>query len=447
MELLPPSYTWGGLPALRADAGLSVFDESLWNHGYGSNYGSAAGMNVSPDLAMKLAAVYACVRVVSETIASLPFIIYRRLDDGGKERATDHPLYKLFRQSPNGLQTSFDFFQTMQMHLELRGNSYAFILPGPLGAVDRLISIHPDRVKNFRVNFDRMRYEINDWYTGQVERKAQEEIFHVRGQSQDGLVGQSTIAVGREIFGLGLAQQDSASRYAENDSKPGGTLNIPTVLSPEKRAALGKHWQEAQTQHNRGKVAVLEGGMKYEPITVNPKDSQFLESRQFTRGDIASMFRVPPHKIGDLTKATFSNIEQQSIEFVTDCIAPRAARLEMRINMDLIEPLEVGDGEEYFGEFLLDSLLRGDLKSRYEAYVAGRNAGVFSINDIRKKENMNPVDLPEADDYLRPLNFVPIQTPVQESQNNVPITEGDPANPPDPEQTGPDDSPDAPEAT
>jgi HK97 family phage portal protein len=392
-------------------------------------------MRVSPETAMKLATVFACVRVTSETFASMPPIIYKRLPDGGKERAVNHPLYRVLHDTPNQWQTSFEFFEMMQAHLELRGNAFAVINPGPNGAIDSLVPIHPDRVAVFRLPNGRLRYQVRAWYDGSITNYAQDEMFHMRGLSSDGMVGMSTIALARESIGTALAQQEYAARFFANDSKPGGVLEHPAKMSPEAYKRVKDSFQEAQSAANRHKVALLEEGMKYTAISVSNKDSQFLEARQFSRGEIASLFRVPPHKIGDLTKATFSNIEQQSIEFVTDCMRPRVVRWERRIAQDLIAPLQLPDDSEYFVEFLMDALLRGDLKSRYEAYTLGRNGGWLCPNDICSFENLNPIP-PEkgGDDYLRPMNYV-VATEADETPADQPK-----ADPPDPEIDQDDDN-------
>jgi HK97 family phage portal protein len=366
---------------------------------------SASGMLVSPEAAMQLSAVYACVRVCAETLASLPCIVYKRLPDGGKVRALDHPLYDVLHDQPNIYQTSFEFWEMMQGHLELRGNAFAHIIPGPRGAIDSLIPIHPDRVQVYRLENGRLRYQVRQWWNGALENFAMEEIWHLRGISSDGIVGMSTVSVAREQLGTALAQQEYSARFFANDSRPSGVLQTENELNDTSRATIKAGWQEANTGMNRHKVAVLEQGLKYQAISVSNKDSQFIETQQFQRGQIASLFRVPPHKIGDLTKATFSNIEQQSIEFVTDCMRPRVVRVERRIATDLIEPL--GLEGEYFAEFLMDALLRGDLKSRYASYAIGRNWGWLSPNDVCQMENRNPIAAEKGgDDYLRPLNMV-----------------------------------------
>jgi len=389
---------------MRAMAGGGVSavppHDDFWYNRPG--YATDAGVNVSPESALRLAAVFACVRVCAETIASLPLIVYKRLPNGGKIRATNHPLYKVLHDRPNPWQTSFDFVEMMQGHLELRGNAFSRIIPGPKGAIDQLIPIHPDRVNVFRLDNGRLRYEVARQFGGAIDKFTQEEIFHVPGFSQDGILGMSTIAAGREVVGGALGAQEYANRFFANDSRPSGVLETAGTLSQEASKRVRDSWQEANSGINRHRVAVLEEGLQYKQMGLTNRDSQFIEARQFSRADIASLFRIPLHKIGDLTKATFSNIEQQAIEFVVDSIRPRVVRWERRINCDLIDPLDLGD--EYFAEFLMDALLRGDLKSRYDAYSVGRQNGWLSTNDIRGFENMNPVEGGD-DDYLVPLNM------------------------------------------
>jgi HK97 family phage portal protein len=391
--------------SFRADSGGGGSAVPPWDDSWFSSrgYQTATGIRVSPESALRIAAVFACLRVVSETVASLPLIIYRRLPNGGKERAVDHPLYRLLHDAPNQWQTAYEFLEMMQGHLELRGNAYALIVSGNGRAIDALLPVHPDRVVVKRMrDTGRLRYEVRNYYNGSVEFYAQEEMLHLRGLSSDGLVGMSTISVMAESIGAGLAAQEYSARFFENDSTPSGVLSHAKTLSDAAYNRLKNSWREQQAGINQHSLKILEEDMKYENIGFTNTDSQLLEARQFSRSDIASGFRVPLHKIGDLTRATFSNIEQQNIEFATDCIRPRLVRLERRINMTLIDPLEYGNGEEYFSEFLMEALLRGDLKSRYSAYAIGRNWGWLSANDVRSAESMNPIE--GGDIYLQPLN-------------------------------------------
>jgi HK97 family phage portal protein len=370
-----------------------------------SGFLSQAGTYVSPDTAMRLAAVYACVRVISETIASLPIVIYRHRQDGGKERANQHPLYDVL-QNPNVWQTGFEFWEMMEAHLDLRGNAFAEIVSGNGRAIDQLIPFHPDRVRVFRLPNGRLRYEVSSYSDGSIIKLAQDQMLHLRGLSSDGIVGMSTIAASAEVMGTGLAQQQYAARFFANDATPSMTIESPVKLTKEARENLKNTWREAHSGANAHQPAVLEMGLKANALGLTNRDSQLLEARQFTRTEISAVFRVPPHKIGDLTRGTFSNIEQQNIEFATDSIRPRLVRMERRINRDLIEAVGIGEPGDYFAEWNMDSLLRGDMKSRYEAYAIGINAQFLCPNDARRSENLNPVD--GLDTFVRPVNMAPI---------------------------------------
>lgn len=378
-------------------------------------FDSAAGMAVSPETAMRLAAVFACVRVRSESLAASPFIIFKRLPNGGKERAPNHPLYRLLHSRPNIWQTSLEFFEMMQAHLDLRGNAFARILEGPSGPVDQLVPLHPDLVQVYRLPNGRLKYQVRSRWQAEVDYYTQEEILHVRGLSSDGLVGLSPIAVQRETIGTGLGLQDYGGRFFANDSKPSFVLEHPGKFkNDEDRQKFRESMQKSQTQENRHKMMVLESGMKATALGVSNKDSQFLEARQATSIDICGMYRVPPHKVGLLDRATHSNIEHQGIEFVSDCMRPAAIRWEHRINSDLITPVSdaLESGDEYFGEFLLDGLIRGPMAERYKAYSIGRLGGWLCPDDICASESMNP--LPEGkggQDYLRPVNCSVVGAP------------------------------------
>ena len=390
-----------------ASTGANVIprpDDDFWFQGRG--FQTATGLRISPESAMRCAAVFACVRVISETVASLPLIVYRNLPNGGKERAYNHPLYPVLHNKPNPWQTSFEWLEMMQAHLELRGNAFSRITSTPTKPIEWLIPIHPDRVNVWRLTNGALQYQVFNQFTGENEWYLQNEIMHLRGMSSDGLIGMSTVAVGAEPIACGLAAQEFAGRFFENDSTPSGVMIHPKQLSDGAHARIKKSWEEMHAKSKAHSVALLEEGMTYETIGMTNKDSQLIEARQFSRGDIASLFRVPPHKIGDLSRATFSNIEQQNIEFATDSVRPRLVRLERRINNDVISMLDLNDGQTYFAEFLMDALLRGDLKSRYEAYSTAINAGFLTRADARAAENYNP--LPGLEKPLMPLNMVPI---------------------------------------
>lgn len=357
---------------------------------------AAAGVRVTPERAMQLSAVYACVQIISKTIASLPLIVYKERADGGKDRAPNHPLYEILHERPNSWQTSFEFIQMMQAQLLLRGNAYAQIVPGPRGAVDQLLPIHPDRVRVYRLSdpdgvlINRIQYEVSMPNSGKPMILTQEEMFHLRGLSSDGLVGRSVIQdYAFQTLGAAIAMQEYGSRFYANDASPSGVLTTPNKLEDKVRTSVVKSWHEAHSGANAHKTALLEQDLKFQPISITNRDAQLLESRRFTVSDIARIFGVPPHKIGDLDRATFSNIEQQNIEFATDTIRPWCVCWEQRIAHDLIVEDEQDD---YDAEFVMQGLLRGDTLSRFEAYQIALQNKIMVPNEVRALENLNPID-------------------------------------------------------
>ena len=302
----------------------------------------------------------------------------------------------------------------MQAHLDLRGNAFSRIVPGPRGAIDQLIPLHPDLVQVYRLPNGKLKYQVRSRYSAEVEWYMQEEIFHLRGLSSDGLVGLSPIAVQRETIGTGLGMQDYAARFIANDGSARTWIKHPGKFKDDAaRAKFRENYQKSQVGANRGKTAVLEDGMELHSMAVSNRDAQFIEANLANREEICGIFRMPPHKIGILQRATNNNIEWQGLGYVSDCLKPVAVRWERRINADLIDPISeaMGDGAEYFAEFILDGLLRGDLKSRYDAYAIGRNWGWLCPDTICEFEGLNP--LPEGkggQEYLRPLNMVPAGT-------------------------------------
>ena len=431
--------------------------DDYWWQPRGSD--SSAGMAVSPETAMRLSVVYSCVRVRSETLAACPLEIFQRFSDGREERATDHPLYQVLHNSPNQWQTSFEFIELMQTHLDLRGNAFARILPGPRGAIDQLIPIHPDLVNVYRLPNGRLKYQVRSRFTAEIDWFTQDEMFHLRGQSQDGLVGLSPIALQRETIGNALGMQDYFGRFLRNDAQPRGYLTGPGTLFRDDaaRAEYKNSWQKSQTGENRHTTAVLDRGMEYKTIAMSNKDAQFLEAIKASREEICGMYLVPPHKVAILERSTNNNIEHQGIEFVTGCMQLIANRWERRIAVDMIDPLTevVGDGQgEYFAKFLLDGLLRGAFKDRMDGYAIAKINGFLNTNGVCRFENWNPVSHEDGgDDYWRPLNMLvngqepPEPAPGQIGTEDTPATPGKPDtendldNPPDdnPDDEGADD--------
>ena len=361
---------------------------------------TGSGMRVSPDSALRLAAVYACVRVLSESMASLPLVIYQRRADGGKDKVTDHWLYRLLAKRPNRFQNPFEWREMLQGHLALRGNAYNQIITNAKGEVVELMPLHPDRIRLELLPSGEYRYRFTDRF-GTESILPRGEVWHLRGLSSDGLMGMSPIELARESLGMALAAQDYGARFFANDAKPtGGWIEFPgSFKDSEAKKVFRESYQQAQSGANRGKVLVLENGMKFHEVGVTNKDAQFLELRKFQITDVARLFRVPPHMIGDLDRATFSNIEQQSLEFVMHTMTPWAERWEASIESDLLL-----EGDDIEVEFDFANLMRGDAASRASYYQSGIQNGWLTRNEARIAENLNPLE--GLDEPLRPLNMV-----------------------------------------
>ncbi len=361
----------------------------------------ASGIQVSPGTAMQHSAVYACVRILSETIASLPLIIYER-QKRGKRRAKEHYLYSILKDKPNDMMTSFEFREVTQSHRVLWGNAYSHIDYDGAGRVRELFPLRPDRM----IKIEDAGNERSFWYQlpgGEVRKYPQSEIWHQRGLGGDGRIGYSPIKLARQSIGLGMAAEEFGARFFGNDARPGGVLVHPGSLSPEAQDRMRESWASKHGGLDKShKVAILEEGLTYQEIGIPPEDAQFIETRKFQIQEVARIYRIPPHMLADLERATFSNIEHQSIEFVMHTIRPWLVRWEQSISQNLM--LEK-DRKRYYPEFLVEGLLRGDITSRYQAYATARQNGWMSANDIRELENMNPVD--GGDVYLVPLNMIP----------------------------------------
>src|SRR4030042_1169722 len=364
------------------------------------------GKVVNPSTAMQLTAVYACVSLLSETFASLPAILYRRLDQG-KERAIEHPLYSVLHDIANPEQTSADFRSTMMAHILLWGHCYAEISRNGAGAVKALWPITPTRVRPFRNSRNALMYQItlpNDPSSGagsSTQNLSADRVLHVSG-----LLGLSPIGQAREALGLTMAAEEYGARFFSNDSTPGGVLEHPGQLSPEAQERL-RTTVENQTRglSNKHRLMILEEGMKWTAIGLPPEDSQFLETRKFQVSEIARIFRVPPHMIGDVERSTSwgTGIEQQNIGFVVYSLRSWLVRWEQEGNNTRLSEEE---RKNYFVEYLVDGLLRGDITSRYRAYSIARQNGWMNGNEIRDLENQNQAK--GLDTYLVNGNMTPV---------------------------------------
>lgn len=363
--------------------------------GYSFLFGrTTSGKPVNERTAMQTTAVYACVRILAEAVASLPLHVYEYRDDGGKKLVHDHPLYYLLHDEPNPEMTSFVFRETLMSHLLIWGNAYAQIIRDGAGRVLGLYPLLPDKMEVQRDDKGNIYYvysrnsDENPTFKeyGNIKLKA-EDVLHIPGLGFDGLIGYSPIAMAKNAVGMTLACEEYGASFFANGANPGGVLEHPGVLKdPSKvRGSWNSVYRGVSNAH---KIAVLEEGMKYQQIGIPPEEAQFLETRKFQINEIARLYRIPPHMVGDLDKSSFSNIEQQSLEFVKYTLDPWVIRWEQSLQRSLLLPGEKG---KYFIKLNVDGLLRGDYQSRMNGYAVGRQNGWFSANDIREMENMNPI--------------------------------------------------------
>ena len=405
-------------------SGLFRTRDAPQNRTAGSSYSfflgqSSSGKRVNERSAMQMTAVYSCVRILSEAIASLPVHVYKYNDSGGKEKALDHPLYFLLHDEPNPEMTSFAFRETLMTHLLLWGNAYAQIIRNGKGEIIALYPLMPNRMKVERDAKGRLYYEYQTMkedaptMKGAVYQLDPSEVLHVPGLGFDGLVGYSPIAMAKNAIGLAIAAEEYGSKFYANGAAPSGVLEHPNVLKDP--AKVRDSWNAAfGGSSNAHRVAVLEEGMKYTPISISPNEAQFLETRKFQIDEIARIFRVPPHMVGDLEKSSFSNIEQQSLEFVKYTLNPWVCRWEQALQRALLDDDEKG---KYFFRFNVEGLMRGDYQSRMNGYATARQNGWMSANDIRELENLDriPAEL-GGDLYLVNGNMLPLS---QVEQNNA----------------------------
>lgn len=371
----------------------------LYEYLLGSGAMTDAGVLINSDTAMRISSVYACVRVLSEDIAKLPLQVFQRTEKG-RERIREGWLVDLL-EYPNPLQTGFEFREMMQSYVELVGNFYA-IKTVVRGETRELIPVVPARVQ---VDFDRrsqrVRYQVY-WPDGATVEVPQERMLHVRGQSLDGVMGLSPVAYQREAFGTSLQLTEYGSRLFKYGAMIGGVLEHPKELGEEAAKRLKEDFDAKYSgAGNAHKTILLEEGMKYSKTSMSALDAQYLDSRKFARTDIASIFRVPPHMIGDLERASFSNIEQQALEYIQNALMARLTRLEKRLAWSLIKPSEQSS---HYLEHNVRALLRGDYATRMRGYQTAVLTGWMSRNEVRELENQNPGP-DELNEFLQPVNM------------------------------------------
>ncbi|QKE72663.1 phage portal protein [Arthrobacter citreus] len=374
-----------------------------------------SGVSVNETNSLENTAVGAAVRIISESIGSLPFLLYERKGGNTKEKAINHSLYTLLHDSPNEYMTSFVFKELMTSHMLLWGNCYAEIKWDNKGQPVALYPLRPDNTRPLFNDINELVYEtiIN----GETYILPAYRVLHIYGLGFDGFQGYSLIRLHREAVGLAKATEKYGSKYFGNGAKPGGVLETPGNLSEDASKRLRDSWNEMHNGlENAHRIAILEEGLTYKQIGLPPEDSQFLETRKFQIAEISRIFRVPLHMLSELDRSTNNNIEQQSIEFVVHTLRPWLVRWEQSVNMKL---LTRDERKKYYSEHILDALLRGDTKSRYESYQIGRQNGWLSTNDIREKENMNPIpDEEGGNSYMANSAMLPISVLMKGGEGN-----------------------------
>jgi HK97 family phage portal protein len=380
---------------------------------------SEAGKIVNSKTATSLSAVYACVKIISETIASLPFILYRRAKDGRKE-ANTHPLWPVFRDKPNEQQNFFEFIEMIWGHILLRGNAFLFKELNRAGEVIGLWPLHPDNMTTLVAESQTsgvlsvVGYDYQLTQTGGKVSFMPDDIWHIKDWSDNGVLGISRIEQAANTFGASLATEEYSSKFFANSANPSGILTYPGKLKEDARTRLVNSWEGLHQGSNQAsKTALLEAGIEWKPVSITPEASQLIETRQWQVADIARIFRVPTILIGGAGAAdksnTFASAEQQMLAFVQHTIRPIAIRFEQSANAEFLSDKERRQRQRLFFEFKLEGLLRGDVKSRFEAFKIGREWGWLSPNDIRAFENMPNLGK-DGDEYTRPMNMQPIGT-------------------------------------
>ena len=380
----------------------------------GLNAMTPAGLSITPDNALTVTAVFQAIRFLSFMVASLPRITYQKQGED-RRRAVEHPLYSILHDAPNPEMTAFDFWSTTVSHVIGRGNALAEIEFDERGQVRYLWPLNPNAVELARNENFELRYlvQLPRTFNGEKRSLRPEQVFHLRGLSREGLWGLSVIAMNRNAIGLSKATETFGSTYFGNGAEPGVVLRHPQSLTPSVYERIKNSWDEAhQGLNNSHRVAILEEGMEIEKLGFNPEDSQFLETRAFQVVEIARMFGIPPHLLFDLSHATFTNIEQQSLEFVIYHLRPWLVNYEQQILRSLFLERERKQG--FYSEFLVDAIVRGDIQTRFSSYQVGLNNGIYSINDVLRMENRNTIG------KMGDARFVPLNMAVL-SEDGLPV--------------------------
>jgi HK97 family phage portal protein len=405
---------WKILTGGKRDVSLADIDEMMDQQLKG--FATYAKKDVTGDTALNYSAVWCAVGIISSTIASLPLLLYERVGERAKRRFPKSPLYAVLHDRPNPEMTSFTWREISAQHVLLWGNAYSQIMWDGAGRPTALWPMNPERVSSERWEDGTLVYVFKDKRNENRYLRAS-DVLHIPGLGFDGRVGYSVISKAREAIGLGLATEELGSRFFGQGTHLGGVLTHPNRLSPTAAENLKKSWKAVygglQGSHE---VGVLEEGMVYTPMTMKAEDAQFLQTRVFQIDEIARWFNIPPHKLKELSKATYSNIEEQQLEFLTDTLRPWLVRMEQVYNWKL---LDEQDQKRLFVEHLVDAILRGNIATRYAAYHTARMDGVLNADEWRALENMNPIGGKVGKSYLWPLNMMPADSQMMVQPQSV----------------------------
>jgi len=397
---------------------------SSWDlmRGYGAD--TDAGVAVAPHLAENLSAVFGAVQAIAETVAVLPPIVYRKLEDGGRVEAPEHPVARLLSGNPNDWQTAVEWLELMQAHCLLRGNAYSEIVRDGRGQPVKLIPLHPDYVAVLRIpGTARVVYDVTDPLGG-TRRLLPEEVFHLKDRSDDGIVGKSRLERARETFSTAAAVERFAGSTYRNGASLSGVVTHPEQIGPEAAETLRQSLEAIYSGPTKaGRIGVLEEGMTWTALSVAPADAQMLESRRFSVEQVARMFRIPPPVLADLSNGSYSNVTELGRWFATHTITPWVRRWEAALARALFS---TAGRLAYTVEFDMDVLLRGDMLTRFQAYRIAREIGLANANELRKWENMNPRTDPDAESFLAPMNMQSEQTGQPKDREPKPMQEGRP---------------------
>ncbi len=376
-------------------------DHDFWYTDAGTGYTRPDGIHVSPETALKVSAYMACNRMLSQTVAQLPLMLYERIGDDRRRVARDHPLFGLLHRQPNSWQSSFEFREQGQGYLGMRGNFVAEIIPGRRGFVEQLHPLEAANVKIERLPSKRLRYEYFDEDTGKTRRLTQDEVLHVRGFSLNGWSGISPLKYAADTLGISLSAQRFNRAMFANKTKPGTILEAEGSPTEEEVEVIRRRWERFHTgPMNAYRTAVLSGGVKVKELGLTAEELEFIAGMKFQIEEICRLFLMPPHMVGHLERATFSNIEHQGIQFVVNLIQAWCTRWEQALNRDLILDAEK---DRFYFEFNLKGLMRGDNAARSNFYQKGIQSGWLTRNEARKSENLEPLE--GLDEPLAPLNM------------------------------------------